>query len=50
MLDEYMKSLGYNDKEIDRIRNAYVLRRYTDIVFNRSHAGYSAPCAARQEH
>lgn len=31
MLDEYMKSLGYNDNEIDKIRNAYVLRRYTDI-------------------
>lgn len=31
MLYEYMKSLGYDDKEIDKIKGAYVLRRYTDL-------------------
>ena len=31
MLYEYMKNLGYDDKEIDKIKGAYVLRRYTDL-------------------
>ena len=31
MLYEYMKSLGYNDKEIDKIRNAYIFRKYSEI-------------------
>ena len=31
MLDRYMKSLGYNDKEIDKIKKSYVLNNYSDI-------------------
>ena len=31
MLNRYMKSLGYNDKEMDRIKNAYIFRKYTEM-------------------
>ena len=30
MLNRYMKSLGYNDKEIEKIKNAYVFRHYSE--------------------
>lgn len=31
MLYEYLKSLGYSDEEINKIRNAYVFRKYSEI-------------------